>query len=340
MTYKIAVTGVGGGSGQGILKALLQSPIPMDIYAIDVQPMSAGLFWPGVEHVLLPKPEENIEAWKMWAAENKINLIIPGADRDLAPLAAVASSWRKDRICRVGVSSPYMIQTADDKLDTYSALNKLGLPSPVSCWESADVSMVNSWARHLYPVVVKPRRGAASRGMYICQNEEELDFYWWRTGSPIVQEYLEGDEYTCSIFFDVDCEPVAQFAMRRWLRSGDTHRAEVVNDERINGFLHDFGVKLKRGGFLPFGAINVQFKDTADRGPVIFEINARCSGTTAIRAHFGYNEPEMLVKHICQRLPISQPKTKTGFAFRHMEELYLDGMTETEIMERGYVEHT
>lgn len=334
MTYKVAVTGVGGGSGQGVLKALLQSSIPMDIYAVDVQPMSAGLFWPGVEHVILPKPEEDIEAWRRWAAENKINLIIPGADRDLLPLSAVAHEWKKQHICRVAVSSPELVQIADDKLDTYSLLNRIGLSSPISCWESEDAALISSWARLLYPVVVKPRHGAASRGMHVCVDEEEMLFHWHRTEEPIVQEYLEGDEYTCAIFFDIDSEPVAKFAMRRWLRCGDTYRAEVVNDERINAFLDDFAIKLRRSGALPFGSINIQFRDTPDRGPVIFEINARCSGTTAIRAHFGYNEPEMLVKHICQRLPVSQPKTKSGFAFRHLEEIYLDGISESDIMQR------
>ena len=32
------------------------------------------------------------------------------------------------------------------------------------------------------------------------------------------------------------------------------------------------------------------------KGPIPFEINARFSGTTAIRAHFGFNEPELAIQ--------------------------------------------
>ena len=40
---------------------------------------------------------------------------------------------------------------------------------------------------------------------------------------------------------------------------------------------------------------NIQLQDSK-RGPIAFEFNSRFSGTTAIRANYNFNEPEMFKK--------------------------------------------
>ena len=70
--------------------------------------------------------------------------------------------------------------------------------------------------------------------------------------------------------------------------------------------------------------LNVQLRNT-DRGPVPFELNIRCSGTSAFRAHFGYNEPEMLIRHYVLGEPISAPEVRPGFVFRYWNEIFLEG---------------
>lgn len=333
MVHKIAVTGVGGASGQGILKALLSWNPALEVYPVDVTPLSPGLYWPGcMPGTVLPKPEQDIEAWKRWAAETGINLIIPGADRDLPPLAAVAQDWKREHICRVAVSSLNMIEIANDKLQTHLSLGSRGVDTPSSVFSDKG----KKYGELSFPVVLKPRSDAASRHLHICNTREELDFYWPRTPDPIAQEYLEGDEYTCALFFDIDHEHCAQFAMKRWLYAGSTYRAEVIGEDdhpALHEFLRKFGRAIRP--YNPFGPINIQLKDVPGRGPVVFEINARCSGSSVIRAHFGYNEPAMLVKHMLDRLPVDQPRTRKGFAFRFFEELYMDGMTERDVKAYG-----
>lgn len=339
MVHKIAVTGVGGASGQGILKALLSWNPTLEIYPVDVTPISPGLYWPGcMPGTVLPKPEQDIDAWKRWAAETGINLIIPGADRDLPPLAAVAQDWKREHICRIAVSSEKMIDAANDKWKTVKALREVGLDAPDSHAAPNTHGVLTEWVNlRRYPLIVKPRMDAASRGLNTAHDEEELLFYWNRASAdPIVQEYLEGDEYTCALFFDIDHELCAQFAMKRWLYAGSTYRAEVIGEDdhpALHEFLRKFGRVIRT--YNPFGPINIQLKDVPGRGPVVFEINARCSGSSVIRAHFGYNEPAMLVKHMLDRLPVDQPRTRKGFAFRYFEELYLDGQNERDVKAYG-----
>ena len=317
---RIAVTSVGGGSGQSVLKALMESPLIMQVYALDITPLSAGLYWPVSGSKVLPKPEDDLEAWKVWLVENAIDLLIPGADRDLPPLAAVAAEWKANHICRVAVSSPEMVAVADDKRLTNAFLKEHALPRPhVFPLDEKDT----------YPVIIKPSHGAASRGFHVCNDFEAVKFYFHRTEQPIIQEYIEGDEYTCALFFDIDHQPVAKFALKRWLRGGDTWRAQTVNDARLNLFLDTLAGKLTT--LKPFGPINVQLRER-DGQFYVLEFNARCSGTTALRAHFGYNEPEMLVRHICLREPLYQPDTSSGFVLRHLGETYLSNVTEAQML--------
>jgi carbamoyl-phosphate synthase large subunit len=76
--------------------------------------------------------------------------------------------------------------------------------------------------------------------------------------------------------------------MRRVLRAGDTHKAYVVREPSIDDVVRRAALALQ-----PFGACNFQLR-MVDEAPMIFEINARCSGTTAARSLAGFNEPRMV----------------------------------------------
>ena len=62
------------------------------------------------------------------------------------------------------------------------------------------------------------------------------------------------------------------------------------------------------------------------KGPVPFEFNARFSGTTSIRSHYGFNEPEMFINNFYLGKKIKKPKIRNGIAFRYIDEIFLDGI--------------
>ena len=55
-----------------------------------------------------------------------------------------------------------------------------------------------------------------------------------------------------------------------------------------------------------------------------FKLNARFSGTTAIRAHFGFNEPLMALLSFFYDEPIKKPSIRQGLAFRYNEEVFVE----------------
>lgn len=332
---RVAVTGVGGGGGQAIAKALYAGLTPVEVFPVDVTPLSAGLYQTRNQGTVLPKPEDDIGAWGDWIEANRIRAILPGSDHDLLPLARVNQAWWKAYGCSVIVAYEDAVRVSNDKALTHQLLAECDVATPVSSWggDKPDDLLLNMG----WPIVVKPRFGMTSRGLNIAHDAEELAFYWKRTVNPIAQEYIEGDEYTCALTFDKWQELGATFVMKRWLYAGTTYRAEAGDFSEITAFLHEFARKTRRMKWV--GAINVQLRVHPERGPVVLEINARCSGSTAIRAHFGYNEPEMLVKHWVLKEPIFQPRfTRKGFAFRYWDETYLRDVGEAELLQSAETE--
>ena len=315
------------------MKALTISTVPVEIYVIDVQPLSAGLFR-GVEGMLLPRPESpgGLEKWKDSLQRKGIVALIPGSDHDLIPLASVRDDWEAEGICRVLVSDLELVQRCRDKAATCQLLEQAGIPTPRSTWDlSPNEAAV--WAKTLgYPVVIKPRDGFGSRDLHIVQDEEELRFFFGRTPNPILQEYLSisgtVDEFTCAVFVDQAGSPVGTFMARRELSGGATYRAEIGFWPEIQDLLLSIGSALR-----PRGMLNVQLRMT-ERGPVPFELNIRCSGTSAIRAYFGYNEPEMLLRHYVLGEDLTPPTPRTGYAIRYWNEVFLEGVG-PEALERG-----
>lgn len=330
---KVAVTGVGGGVGQSVMKALSISKLAVEVYAIDVQPFSAGLYRAS-KSVVLPRLESPGAApkWEQWLVENGVTALIPGSDHDVLPLASVRDDWAARGICRVLVSDIDLVHICRDKASTIERLRAHGIPVPDSAWDLT-VESALIWAKqHGYPLVLKPRDGYASRHVNVIKDDEELIFHFRRTPNPIIQEHLgdfeKAEEFTCAVFVDRSRTPKGCFMARRDLSGGATYRAEVVFEPEIQKLLEDIGKTMR-----PLGPLNVQLRMTK-RGPVPFELNVRCSGTAAIRAYFGYNEPEMLLRHYILGEELVPVVPRKGYALRYWNEVFIDGADHS-ALERG-----
>ena len=329
---RVAVTGVGGGVGQSVMKALSLSDLSVEVVAIDVQPLSAGLYRAD-DAVVLPRPETHgaLAEWSDWLRAHGVTALIPGSDHDLVPLAEIRDAWKRSGVCHVLVSNPDLVKICRDKALTVTELTRHGFPAPRSIWD-VDKATALEWAGDIgYPMVIKPRDGFASRGVTIVRDAEELAFHFDRVRNPIVQEYLSNrgvaEEVTCSVFVDGTGEPVGTFMAQRELTGGATYKAEVVFTSEIDSLLRQIGRALK-----PRGPLNVQLRMT-ERGPVPFEINIRCSGTSAIRAHFGFNEAEMLLRHYVLGDVLEPPTVRHGYVLRYWNEVFLEGVGQNRLMQ-------
>jgi carbamoyl-phosphate synthase large subunit len=281
----ILVTGVGGGVGQSVLKALAQTSYR--VVATDSEVLAAGLHAaPNAYTGLYASDARFIDRLLEICLSEQCGLIFPGHDVELLPLSENIDRLKSHGIVPV-VSSPQVIRSCDDKLATIAFLRSLGLPTP----ETQMLCDVEGFER---PVVLKPQRGGArSRSTFVARTEEEFDLFRQLVDPEncIVQEYIEGDEYTCGSV-TLDGKSLGVIVMRRILRDGDTYKAFVEHNPQLEASVRTIVEALK-----PFGACNIQLR-VRNREAFVFEINARCSGTTAARALAGFNEPKIIADYL------------------------------------------
>ena len=323
---RVLVTGAGGGVGQSIIKALDRSELVA--VAADSSPLAAGLY--GADSAYLV-PEANCDRFLSRIIEichrEECRLIFPGIEPELPVFARAANDLRAQGIICV-VSSPEVVALCDDKLATAEFLRDQGFAAPITFLLS------EYEPGHLpFPLVLKPRRGGArSQGVFLISADREFSFRRETLDccNYVAQEYISGEEFTCgTITFDGHCYGV--IAMLRELRDGDTYKAFVAKESAIGEHVRAVAERLR-----PFGPCNFQLRIKNGK-PCIFEINARCSGTTACRAIAGFNEPLMCAEYLLHNHVPRYEITPMSF-LRYWNEMVVPDGRIAELREAGVLE--
>jgi carbamoyl-phosphate synthase large subunit len=203
-------------------------------------------------------------------AEESVDLIVPTIDTELLAYAEAAAQFEA-KGCRVMVSAPDVIEVARDKLLTAKRLAEAGVPIPKTATPEEVLAAPEAWNG---PLMLKPRGGSSSVGIRrIDQVADmpdlaELDNY-------VVQELLDGVEYTVNIFIDATGKLVTAVPHQRIeVRGGEVSKGVT----RRHPALEDAAKAL--ADTLPgmSGALCFQAIVDEDGEARIFEINARFGG--------------------------------------------------------------
>jgi carbamoyl-phosphate synthase large subunit len=310
---KVLVTGAGSLLGQGIIRALQSSSLRPRIVAVDPSPLAAGLYWVEAPYLVPPVSDDGYlrRIEEILSRENPDAVLI-GTDVELAVFAEHRERLEREGRTRVVVSSPEVVAIADDKWKTYLFIRANRLDAPDSCLPGDERELVE---RVGFPLVVKPRVGARSKGVRLAHDWAELRAALGSGPDLIVQQCVGTDdtEYTAGALC-FEGEYAGSIVMRRELRDGNTYRAFVEEYPELNRAVRVWTEILK-----PRGPVNFQFRLDGGR-PKVFEINARFSGTTPFRAHAGFNEVEMALRHVLEGEIGPPPPIKRMTILRHWSE--------------------
>lgn len=314
---KVLVTGAGALLGQGIIRSLRLSTLSLEIVAVDPSPHSAGLWWADCRHLVPMAADPGyLDRLRELLAVERPDALLVGTDTELPVIARHREALEAEFGTAVLVSSPRVVRIADDKWETYAFLKENGLPHPQTALPGDEERLVEAVG---FPLIVKPRVGARSIGVSRVESMEALrDALAGRQGL-VIQECLasDEDEYTAGAL-RFEGEPTISIVMRRHLRDGNTYRAFVGEFPELNAQVRRIAEALR-----PYGPVNFQFR-IVDGVAKVFEINARFSGTTPLRARAGFNEAEIALRHVLQGEPLSQPRVRPGVFLRHWEEVFVD----------------
>lgn len=246
-----------------------------------------------------------------YCKEKDVSMIVSLFDIDLPIL-----SKNKDKFDKIGVkvivSDEKVINICNDKWNTYCFLVDNNITTPKSY---IDLSLIKKdIANGLinYPVVVKPRWGMGSIGIFIADNEEELEIFYKKTKRAIansylkyeskvdlehciiMQEMIDGQEYGMDIINDLNgiyqnCIVRKKIAMR----SGETDTAQIVNKNIIEDIAKVISKKLGH-----IANLDVDFFTDNNNKVYVLEMNARFGGGYPFSHLSGVDLPTALVKWV------------------------------------------
>ena len=270
---------------QAFRAALSSSGLRGRVLATDVNPLSPAVHVSdGWYRVPLATDPGYVEELLALCRRERVSLLVPTIDQELEVLSRAVDRFA----CvgtRVAVSPEETNRICNDKYDTCVFLRARGIPAAESFLP------LQLPAEPRFPLFVKPRVGRGGVGAFRVQNARELEFFLEYVETSIVQEYLDGREFTIDILCDFDGRPLAIVPRERVvIRAGVTDRGRTVRDER----LIDLGRRVAE--VLPFvGALNVQCRLVGNQ-PVVFEINPRFSGGIPLTIASGADFPRLLVE--------------------------------------------
>jgi len=314
MTLRVAVTGVTGDAGRGAVRGLRLNPSGAESIWILGLGASADTEPLVDEHLQLPQVSrpEYPDALKAALRQHEIEVLLPCIDSEIAIL-----STARDRLagsgCNVVLAPSELVEAAEDKLLTATYLSARDIRTPVT-FETTPADEL------AFPVLAKPRSGHGSQGIRLLADHAALqEFTAAQPPNYCIQEYVAGPEFTVGFLYDTDGVMQDAVAMERTLEAGRTVRARVDANPDMQQFITDFGERI-RG----VGAVNAQLRWDDDHGPVVFEINARLSGSTEMRIAVGCNDPLRLVLHFGRGEPIVRACPRSAVIHRDGSELRVE----------------
>jgi carbamoyl-phosphate synthase large subunit len=218
--------------------------------------------------------------------QENIALIVPTIDTDLLLLAKNKENIEDKTNAKLLISDTRVIEICRDKINTQRFLeeNNFGIPKMYTDeeLESKDIQ---------YPLFIKPKSGSSSINTFKVYNENELNIYRSIIDEPIIQDFMEGEEYTVDVFLDFESNIISIVPRARLAtRSGEIAKGKIIKDKDI---IQDVTRLMKV--LNPIGHITVQLMKRK-KGIEYIEINPRFGGGAPMSIQSGADSCENLFR--------------------------------------------
>ena len=258
-----------------------------------------------VHHQVAPADTpEFIEQMLSICAQHGVDFILPTIDLELEPLARHQAEFREQGV-DVIVSSLDTVRLARDKLQTARVLDAHGVPVPRGATPSEILSSPADWPG---PLIAKPRGGWSSLGLRQFASAADISGEI-ETDDYVVQELLQGDEYTINLYFDRSYHLVCSIPhIRREVRAGEVSKGVTRRHEQLD----EVCKALEKALDGPRGPLCIQAMITPDGRIGVFEINARIGGGYPLAHAAGAHFTKWLLEEAAGLSPSYHNEWRTG----------------------------
>ena len=276
------VTGAGGPAGVAVIRSLLQRA-DVDVFAGDMDGWASGLYLVpgGRRRILQPGlAPEFVDEIARICAEDDIDVLFSTVDVELPPLAARRTDLGG------AVLAAASLETLDVTLDKWELARRCAplLRVPETQLLNA-AGTAEPWD---FPVIVKPRRGAGSRGVRLIADRAQLEALGVDE-TLIIQEHLPGAEFSVDVLADDGGHVVAAVPRTRTrVDSGVSIAGRTVHDAALEKTAGDVAAAIGLTG-----VANVQLRYDRNGVPALLEVNPRFPGALPLTIAAGVNMPSL-----------------------------------------------
>jgi carbamoyl-phosphate synthase large subunit len=270
--------------------------VDLTIHGTDASRLSPASYHVDKAHLVAPirKKRYTRELLEI-VTKTKIDMLVPLIDSELQAIADAADDFRAMG-CIPLISGADVIRTCSDKLRTFEVLSAAGIDTPRT-WPLAEVT---SRKRHRFPSFMKPRAGSAAQGNFKIHDKDELRVLGRRVNDPIVQEFVDGVEYTCDVYTGLDGKVRCVVPRRRLeVRTGEVSKALVVKRADVMNACKRVVAALGECR----GVVTIQCMITPEDRVRVLEINPRFGGGAPLAIAAGADFPKWLLMELLGEKP-------------------------------------
>ncbi|RLI24565.1 MAG: hypothetical protein DRO52_05375 [Candidatus Hecatellales archaeon] len=279
------ITGIGGPGGIAVAESLRKADhAKYYLLGVDCDPYAPGRVMVDDFSPIPPAVDDGFVA-SLLRVSKGFDALFCTVDEELPKV----SSYAKEFECKVFVSPFKAVATCLDKFKTFKALRRAGIPVPNTIPYKLGVK--GTLEAFDYPLIVKPRHGRGSRNIFKVASRRELEAVGQITGNMemLIQEYVEGPEYTVDVLANEKSELVACVPRERIrIRTGLTIVGRTVKNGRFTELAEKIAKTLELKYIFNFQCRGVDLKVT--------EVNPRPSGTMILSTMAGVNMPKILLE--------------------------------------------
>ncbi len=205
----------------------------------------------------------------------KVDLLIPLYEKEFSILCENRDKFKKNGTILL-LSNKAVIELCNDKWETYEFFLENEINTPISyCKKDIEQILKRENKENIqFPLIIKPRDGMGSSNVFKIKSIKELEFFKEYVDNYIIQQYVDGIEYTIDVLCDLKGNVISIVPRERIeVRSGEVCKSKAVYDKRIINSTLDLCQKLKG-----IGPLTIQCILTKNNEIKFIEINPRFGG--------------------------------------------------------------
>jgi carbamoyl-phosphate synthase large subunit len=296
MKLNVLVMSAGSIPGVAVIDALRgQNEVPVRLIGADMGRLSAGFLLVDAWHVVPGATQADfIPSILTICRQHQIHVVFPIIDEELQVFADHAPAFAAEGI-RVITNPPETVRVAKDKFLTVRRCAELGVLAPPALLKED----LGSVPLPPFPLIVKPRGGRGSVGVQRACNQRELEFFVERVPNPIIQQFIEGPEFTIDVLTDFDGNLISLVPKERLLvKAGMQVKGRTVKDSQLLAYGAEIARKF---AVVPRG--NIQCIRAVDGSLYLIEINPKFPASLPLTVQAGVNGPMLLLQmHLGQKI--------------------------------------